>query len=257
MSDEVGHARVLGEELKDLGITPDTLTQKPEEWVAFVQRLGSDISLGDLMRVGLVQTPEQAAAGKLEADAKAGRERTSLGETTIKEAEKIQQVATGSGEFGALADALAENIESSRGADMTWDIDTAQGSAGALDFYTQLKNSKLGTILGRAGVAEAVLARLKGDMVGNLRGLPKDAQGRMIVSENWDVDGEAVVNMQTLIRAAAEDLGVTPGDVLKTRLGLDYSGLDDQSYGAALLKRAGGDPGKVKAMLDLYGLRLQ
>jgi hypothetical protein len=253
-----------GPELKaTTGVDVNTLGSDPEAWVQFVQQQGAGLTLGDLMRVGMAEMPTEGES--LEAAAKEGREAVSLAETTVKRAQTVKDVASGTGDLGPIAKKLKENIFASKGADMEFldtDFDEGGGSAALLDYRDALQGSEIGQIIRKKGVAAAIIEDFGGDIVDALEDAPKDEMGRIITGTGGElldsVDKDAVFHLLTLVQSLANDLDVAPADILRGRLGIEgATDVEPNSYKAELERRTGGDKKKMAEFAAKYGLRLK
>jgi hypothetical protein len=250
----------------------DPLAQDPDRALMVLQKMGVPLTRGDLSmsKQEILTTAEanrKQEAATLEAQAKEGRERKSLIETDEFMGKTVDAAAQGEGPIGQEFERTIEGISKARGADLDatpffWmrdtDSDEPQGSAAYIDIIRANRAGPIGTKLGRPQQAALFTGKFGADLADQIEGLGTDSMGRLLAtSSDAGIEPEAAFNLQTAIRMLADDMGMAPADFMKQMLGLEYTGLDDQSYLAVLTQMAGGDPAKITKFLTDNGIRIE
>lgn len=252
-----------------LGGLTDPLVEDPDRALAVAQKMGLPLTRGDLSMakqsvLTTQQAQEQKEADELESAAKKGRDQKSLVETSAFLGAEVEEAAGGGGKLGPEFERIISGVEQARGADLSssWlgmdtDLDEPAGAAGFIDIIRATREGGIGKTVGRDKAAAILIGRFGRDIKDQLEGLETDESGRLRVSEDAGVDRQAAFYLQTAVRMLADDLGMAPADLMKQYLGLEYSGLDDQSYVAELLKMTGGDEKRAIEFLKQSGIRIE
>lgn len=225
---------------KNLEIDEDTLKKDPVRWVAFARATGSDLSMGDLMRAGMLETPEQ----RKEAAAKKEVEQTSQLRTQLENLKALNvgtsetPPLTAIGDFGGLAKKAIATTGEAMDADLLpsgwqfWTGPDANSLQGLERAYLLDKRQAPGSILAPL-VAKGFL-EAAGDQIGRVL---KEAPTARVKSEQGDqtrilINDNASLHAATLAFHLAQDAGMNISDLL-SRIGVDANAIDTDSYEAA------------------------
>jgi len=232
----------------------DTLESDPKRWIAYAKAIGSDLTPGDLMRAGMLKTPDEIAAKQTKEKSDAAQEDVASTSRLRQKLEDLKALNVGTSKTPALlaeadfpgqAKAAIEKQGEAMDTDLLpakwefWtgpDANTLQGLERAYLNEGRALASPMLKPLAARGFLEAA-----GEQIGRV--LNTAQKGRIKTKEGDQTrvmvgDEPAVLHAAHLALLLAQDGGMDISDVL-TKLGVDANAIDLDSYKAAAAKVSG------------------
>jgi hypothetical protein len=189
------------------------------------------ISQGDMIRAGYKPVP----AGVRMSEELSRAVSTEKNAVTVEE--MIVEAGSGDNRLGEIM-AKFEQLETERtGTDFTsflgitdTDIDTDEGSRSLRELYDgAMREMTTATGGSRKIASRAFLERWKDDIQDQLQGLPSSG-GKLVVGQgDRGVTDTATFFLSHLLLTMAHDMGIDQAAIMQL-MGLEYSGIDEQSY---------------------------